>query len=290
MRPDIVIIPTYDRPEYLLVCLERLSYARGASSKEIWIREDNHADHPKDPRIGQFIWEIASFAKNLGLDVIHQEQPEHLSYGNSLNAMTAFEEAYRTDAKHVYLLEDDVMVTADYFEWHEAAQEQFKPFVTCAGRINRSLNFEMNGREAIDESWKCLNDCVRSRKAYNSWASCFRREELGHFVTAYPDRDKWRPGYEQDIFIQQILRTDHCNLKSVWPYVPRAYHMGWYSYHRTAGLKFNGTFAEKVHALRLAISDPAKIREMAGLQEIDPFPGIAHDKLDSKLRIKSDFS
>ena len=44
MTRDIVIVPTYDRPEYLWVCLQKLSAAHGVQDKEIWVCEDNHSD------------------------------------------------------------------------------------------------------------------------------------------------------------------------------------------------------------------------------------------------------
>jgi hypothetical protein len=121
------------------------------------------------------------------------------------------------------------------------------------------------------------------------------------------------PGNEQDIFIQRFMpRVRIYNPKlmssvaadspylvfpdvsvgqgfSVWPYVPRAYHMGWYSYHRTAGMKFNGTLEEKIAALRAAVSDPQKIKAMACLQEIDPYPTAPVDTWQGSLFLKADY-
>jgi hypothetical protein len=227
---------------------------------------------------------------DITIRVIHREP--HTTYGNSFNVLEAFREAYATDARYVYLLEDDVLVMPDYFEWHEEAQEKWHPFVSCAGRINRSLNFAMNGPEAIDETYKSPLACVRSSTAYISWATCFRRDLLGTALAhIYPGwYEKVAPGNEQDIFIQDLMRSipsgHGC---SVWPYVPRAYHMGWYSYHRTAGMKFNGTLEEKVAALRSAVSDPQKIKAMACLQEIDPYPTAPVDTWRGSLFLKADY-
>ena len=214
---------------------------------------------------------------NLRTDVtirgIHRKA--HTTYGNSFNVLESFREAYATDARYVYLLEDDVLVMPDYFEWHEAAHEKWHPFVSCAGRINRSLNFAMNGPEAIDETYKSPLACVASSSAYGSWAACFTRQSLGLILKEADNTDFLNhvgPGSEQDIFIQKfmprvrIYTPEVCDPAlwaesglvypptrveldfSVWPYVPRAYHMGWFSYHRTAGLKFNGTLEEKIAA------------------------------------------
>lgn len=185
--------------------------------------------------------------------------------------MQALRDAYGTDARYVYIIEDDTMVMPDFFNWHEKAQEQFNPFVTCAGRINRSLNFQMNGPEAIDESCKDPMACVRSHKAYMSWATCFKRENIYSLLKRAPDDAFWKPGFEQDLFIQEFIR--YWPSASVWPFVPRAFHMGVRSYHRTAGLAFNGTLEEKVKQLREMIGSKEKIRSMALLQDdIDPYP------------------
>lgn len=272
---DIVIVPTFDRPEYLWMCLENLRLAHGSHAKQIWICEDVHEDKPKDFTTQiDMLATIREAGQLFGREnVTYFGRAPHTSYGNSHNLLQALKDSIYTDARYVYIVEDDTMVMKDFFNWHEQAQQQYQPFVTCAGRINRSLNFQMNGPEAIDESQKDSMACVRSHKAYMSWATCFKREGLYWLLKHAPDKDgddPWRPGFEQDMFIQDFIRDGHN--ASVWPYVPRAYHMGWYSYHRTAGQKFHGTLQEKVTALRRAIYSKAMINEMACLQEIDPFP------------------
>ncbi len=269
---DIVIIPTYDRPEYLWVCLENLQRSRGIENKEIWVCEDNHEDAPKHFTIQmEMLATLREANRMFGSRLLYIGRAPHDYYGNSYNVLEALRKANETEARFVYIVEDDSMVLPDFFEWNEQAQERFNPSVTCAGRINRSLNFQMNGPEAIDETIKDPLACVRSHKAYMSWATCFPRQDL-YWITKHVDHEEWRPGWEQDIFIQEFLRDATQDGGSVWPYVPRAYHMGWYSYHRTAGMKFNGTLEDKVTALRKAIVDKKKINDMAGLQEIDPFP------------------
>jgi hypothetical protein len=282
MNNDVVIIPTYDRPEYLWVCLEKLSKARGVQNKEVWICEDNHSYAPKHFTTQvEMLATIREAERVFGIsNIVYRGLPPHSFYGNSYNVFSALQSAYDRASSFVYIVEDDAMVLPDFFEWHEAAQTKWQPFVTCAGRINRSLNFEINGPEAIDETIKNTSACVRSRKAYMSWATCFKRESLYWILKHVPEGEDFQPGFEQDIFIQNFIRDGH--EASIWPFVPRAYHMGWYSYHRTAGMKFNGTLEDKVSALRKTIINPSKIKEMAGLQEIDAYPKepLAHSNLE----------
>lgn len=318
MTPDIVIVPTYDRPEYLALCLEKLRAAKGIETKQIYLAIDDHWDvPPPSNEIRRQMIELMSIPIP-GLDVCHIGLRPTSTYGNSFNILNAFEQAYRTGARHVYLVEDDVMVMPDFFQWHEAAQDQFHLFVSCAGRINRSLNFETNGRESIDES--CIDPlaCSASGRAYGSWAACFPHQILGFILQ---EAERWdfakhiAPGNEQDIFIQKLMpriqmyeyggmgvaefhdrSSEIVNTVvtrsgfSVWPYVPRAYHMGMSSYHRNAGLKFNGSLEEKIAALRSTISDPYKIRLMALLQDdIDAYPTQPIPDWSGKLFLKSDY-
>src|SRR5260370_2286021 len=151
---DVVIVPTYDRPEYLWVCLEHLSRAHGSGTKEIWICEDQHADKPKDFTLQmEMLATIREAERLFGQKYVkYFGTTPHNEYGNSRNLLTALERAYDARAPYIYLVEDDVMVTEDFFRWHEQAQAQFDPFVTCAGRINRSLNFNINPPAPIPQS------------------------------------------------------------------------------------------------------------------------------------------
>lgn len=281
---DIVIVPTYDRPEFLAVCLEKLVQARGIEEKELWICQDFHIEDKNRSAAWhelEMVPVLEEARRQFGSRFRYVPRKPHNFYGNSFNLMAAFVEACAAQPRYTFLIEDDVMVMPDYFQWHAAAQEKWNPFVSCAGRINRSLNFALNGPEAIDESCRDGVACVSSLQAYISWATCFTSSSLRRILLTAAGANffSWadqsccgaRPGHEQDIVIQEMMKRVK-TLSSVWPYVPRAYHMGWHSYHRPAGVKFNGSLSERVDALRKAIVDPAKIRDMAGLQDIDPYP------------------
>lgn len=268
---EIVIVPTFDRPEYLAVCLEKLYSAFGSETKQFWICEDVHADRPKGFTTEmEMMAVIRDAVRILGPRFRYIGRSPHTTYGNSYNVLSALLEAASTDTPRVFLVEDDVMVLKDFFAWHTAA-EDFHPWASCSGRINRSLNFHMNGPEAIDETIKDPEACVESTNAYISWATCFSRQALDRIRFMEPvNYAAFRPGVEQDMIIQDVIRRE--KLRTIWPYVPRAYHMGWYSYHLQGGMRFYGTLEEKINALRSVISDPGKIRAMAGMNAIDSYP------------------
>ena len=284
MPRDIVIVPTFDRPEYLWVTLEYLLKADGIENKEIWLREDIHTDKPKSFTTEmEMLATIRYFEKQFPAFKYKAIEP-HTTYGNSRNLIQALNDARQTDAPKVFIVEDDVLVTKDFLTWTDTVHEKFHPEVLCAGRLNRSLNFAMNGPDAMDESIKDSTMCKSVVGAYISWATCFSRTMLAFVVGNIFDSEwEFKPGVEQDMIIQDLMR--HYHIESVWPFVPRAYHMGWYSYHRD-GMKFYGTLEEKVTALRRAVTSKEKIRAMACLQEIDAFPTKQHEPATDLYLVK----
>ena len=266
---ELVIVPTFDRPEYLWNTLENL-YNCPSCDADIWVCEDIHADKPKHFTTQmEMLATIREWEKKFNSRFRYFAMAPHTTYGNSYCVLMNLAHASTMSYDHVHLIEDDVMVTDDYFWWADEVMQQFSPWVACAGRLNRSLNFAMNGPEAIDETVKDTRACHKSITAYNSWATCFSKEALYTISTMAGGFEFARPGREQDIAIQDMLRRN--KFESIWPYVPRAYHLGWYSYHRD-GMRFNGTLEEKVKALQAAVRDPEKIRSMASIQQIDAFP------------------
>jgi hypothetical protein len=274
---DLVIIPTFDRPEFLWLCLENLAkiFEGSRNIPMIWVCEDIHADKPK------------GFTIEMEMLAVHREWQDklgyayyavkpHTTYGNSYNVLESLTIASGSNYRYVYLLEDDVLVTPDFFEWNEAAQQKFDPWATCAGRLNRSLNFQINGREAIDENIQDTNACHKSVTAYMSWATCFSAKALQDIRDFNAVYDGFEKRFEQDVMIQRKIRA--AKLETVWPYVPRAFHLGWYSYHRDGGMKPNGTLEEKVKYLRAVTKDPIKLHAAKGPQEMDAYPRVLHKR------------
>jgi hypothetical protein len=192
----------------------------------------------------------------------------HDSYGNSANLATSLKNAYNTGAKRIFLVEDDIIVSPDIFEWHEAVLDDANPFVSCATALNKSAHFQINGPQAMDESYQDPSAYLKVCGPYSSHAAAFKRENLGRLLDklAHPGV-KWEPGREQDLLTQELMRDSMKQggkvLVSAWPYVPRAYNCGWYSYHINTGMRFNGTLDEKVRALERTIRDRDKLREMS---------------------------
>ena len=257
---DVIVVPAYERPEYTRVTLEYIHRARGIEDKDIWLFLDNH--------LGDDFGKIYDDQRsNFGLASYGFCQLPEDTYGNSRNLILALKAAYESGAERIFLIEDDIIVAPDIFEWHEAILNEVNPFVSCATSLNRSAHFQINGPNAMDESIKDPNAYKKVFGAYSSHAVAFTRENLGVLlirIDSALEWGDWRPGKEQDILIQNIMSSIYFpNAGSAWPYVPRAFNVGIYSYHINTGMKFNGTLEEKCAALRRTITDPDKLRIMS---------------------------
>ena len=260
---DVVIVPCYERPEYTCLGLQYLSRARGIRDKEVWLCQDNHENGlivdpnnaPKD------FAEVALYlGMTFGSRAVYRSIAPHSTYGNSKNLVDGLKAAYDSGAERIFLVEDDIIVAPDIFEWHEAVLEEKDVFVSCATALNKSAHFQVNGPNAMDPS----DDSAAYKTvqgAYSSHAVAFKRKNLDRLLSYVTSFSKWESGFEQDMLTQRFMRIVH--KASAWPYVPRAYNVGVYSYHINTGRKLTGTLKEKTRALDQIIHDPDKLRDMS---------------------------
>lgn len=267
---DIVVVPCYERPEYTRLCLQYLAQARGVQDKEVWLCEDSHVSETEDRTKNML--PVVAHGYNIFAHFQHYVQVAHATYGNSFNLVSSLQRAYDSGAEKVFLVEDDIIAAPDIFEWHEEILDRVNPFVSCATALNKSAHFQINGPMAMDETYKNPNAYKRTIGPYSSHAAAFIRPCLGGLLEHF-DRKQfvWRPGLEQDIHIQQYLASSRNH--SIWPYVPRAYNVGVYSYHINTGQRLHGTLEDKVRALDSVIKDPNLLRNMsANNSAVTPIP------------------
>lgn len=277
---DIVLIPTWYRPEYLQLCLEHLAQTRGIESKQIWILQDQHQDdlirHAVEENWTQDV--LASWQQYKALDIRFIRATPHCTVGNSRNVLFGYHRAYNTGAKYVYLIEDDVFVTPDFFEWHEAVQNDGDYFCSvgynCKYKRPDILTSEDPG-------------AYYSARWYGSYGVGWKREKLAPIfqhdilnyvcnMTAYiervlPNTPLGVQFTEQDGLIERIMWLS--GKPVAFPYQSRAYHMGFYGYHRE-GARPNGFLDAKIAGLRKMVSDPATFTSSINnpFNDLTPFP------------------
>ncbi len=278
---DIILIPTYIRAEYLNVCLEHLANTiRTPSEKEFWVCQDFRQNDDHRYRI-QMDWTKEVVERFRGpLDIKTFRTPPHIYPGNSFNVLESYKLAFSTDARYVYLVEDDVMVKPDFFQWHEYINE-VEPNAMCSIAYRCSRNHEAR-TDVVDPG-----AYFTTARDYASIGVCWKKENLlpviEHCTSAYyNDLDGYMPKRfpgnrfnadfsEQDGIIMRIMWET--NAFTVWPYVPRAYHMGWYGYHRANGKRPDGFWEQKSGVIRAMISDPEALKIAApDYGDIEAYP------------------
>jgi hypothetical protein len=256
---DIVIVPTFSRPEMLWFCLERLAACPETPDLDIKVYVDAHSNVPLPDRraeLGrvqsmfpwaQFTWRVP-----------------HTYDGNTFNVMMAYKEAYASGARHVYLVEDDVMVDPDFFAWHKKAHEQGTWFCSVASRCLKDSSVWGDHQEYIVTS------------GYASIGVCWPRENLKAVAEhAHEHYFKNMGGYlglvfkdgradqftEQDGLIERIIQRS--KLRVIFPREPRAFHTGWFGYHRWNCPRPQGTLEERYRYVKNAVTNPEILRQLA---------------------------
>ena len=275
---DIVLIPAYMRPEYLALCLEHLAAAAGArDDKQYWICQDMRHEDENRYRM-PLLW-TKEVLDNSPLPVRYIQRKSHGWNGNSYNTMEAYKEAYGTEARYVYLVEEDVLVTRDFFTWHEAVQDA-EPDTLCSIAYRCSRNREAR-TDIVDPA-----AYFTTARDYASIGVCWRRNRLkrlaahcepqyyatpsDYILQKFPNNRFAGDFCEQDGLVMRLMWEERAF--TTWGYVPRCYHMGWYGYHRPNGRRPEGQLAAKVSALRELIRDPVRLGVAApDFGDIEPY-------------------
>lgn len=277
---DIVIVTTYSRPDYLRLCLEYLSKTEGIQDKTICIYVD---------RGKSLIREFYEVVNDFQLDFLVTFRSEHSYFGNSMNTLEAYKEAHQTNAKFVYLVEDDVLVMPDFFKWHEAAQSEGDFMCSIAYRCHRNAAVNKN----ITDSAAYLV----SNQDYASIGVCWKREKLssiikhakeeyykdlgGYLKLNFPN-NKFSDCYtEQDGLIMRILGEQH--EYTCWPFVPRAYHIGFASANRPRGSRLS--YKEIKETIHEEQKIKAADRDFGDIEVVPVNPISKWDKLYCAQRI-----
>ncbi len=272
---DIVLVPTYGRAEYLTLCLENLAAATGAIEKEVWISHDRHHNDA-----GAVIGEsersrpVAENFAGAFRKVDFQVRAPHSFVGNSYNCLELYKAAASlSDVRYIYLVEDDVLVSSDFFSWHEAVQARGDYFATVGWQCFRNPAFKLTDDPT---------GYIETNKDFASIGVCWRREKLAPFLrhatpeyyrnpTVYlpqnfPKSQHGTGWSEQDGIITRMLEETNDRWLA-WPSLPRCVHVGISGYHRPQGYRFAGDVVDRVKALKRVISVPGELARLSR----DPF-------------------
>jgi len=282
METEIVLVPTYRRPEMLFYCLSLIHHAD--PHIEIAVFPDRGTFHDK---------ELDDSADAFDAQFIYVG--DHHYHGNTYNVMEAFRWAYNQGYQRIYLVEDDVMVHWDFFKWHREVHED------CP-KIFASMGWVFNREAPITA------DCL-FQPWYYSIGTCFKREKLELIVkhasplyyedmASYIGRNFKRSAihdpdnvvhYEQDGLIQRILDED--KTQTVACGMAKCTHLGTYGYNqgwekRDAFFEGCGNLPDRLQRISDFLSDPYARAEIFGRALVEREIGKALPKREFRYQLK----
>ena len=134
---SVVVIPTFARPEFLALALEKVNATNNAPD-DVRIFLDTCSDERMDET--EYVRDTYLPTAEIfraGLHVI--------SIGGSWNILNSLKQGCLTGAEYVFFIEEDVMVKPDFFDRHYQMQAEDDYFVTCGRKLrNRDENYYSN--------------------------------------------------------------------------------------------------------------------------------------------------
>lgn len=248
-------------------CLKRLTEVQFIESCEIWVLFDAHTG--TSHHLNCNTTEVVSYFKDK-LDIVLVKREPHGFPGNSKNLLMGFREAFEAGCQHCFLVEDDVMVAPDFLRWHRAIMNQGNWFASVGTYCTRRADWPKDGK---------ANQFWISEWDYASLGVCLPRSTLQliapHDKTEYyldPIRyltrlfadSRFKTSFhEQDGLIMRLI--GQVSGKVAWPCVPRAWHVGFWGYHRTDRQPFwNGSgLADKIRFLGEILTAPSELAKLS---------------------------
>lgn len=265
---DVVLIPAYGRPEFLQVCLELIERADYASSM-FYIFALDHGFDPRNMDV------IHDFHTRTGFDIITSEADPIFhkpSEKQSFNLLRGYKMAYDITDGFIFMIEDDVFISNDFFKWHYVVHEK-EPNLFCSiGSENHNTKY----RTSDD-----LESYYLSHGDYQSIGVAFRSGRVPLFLNRlkpsyfdnpiefceneFPNSGIPRVYAEQDGFIRRVHIDNPYSI--AFPHVPRAYHAGFYGMHRGGYLDSKTPMGERVDFVKKVAFDSVEMRKRSGIYD-----------------------
>jgi hypothetical protein len=229
----VVLIPAFDRPEMVWLCLDHLAQCPEVRDVEIRVCIDRRADHAP---LSEFARVVEAHAD---LDIELRFTPPHAHPGNSFNVLSSCRDAWRAGFGRIYLVEDDVMVSPEFFAWHERVHAEAQP--------SASVGIANPGHGAYASLGVCLPAWAVGEIMEHAVRAYFRNMR-GYCQFAFPPSPF---DCEQDGLIARVL----AGCVVAWADPPIVSHVGWYGYHRRQTRRPTGTLEERYGYVRQKVDD-----------------------------------
>lgn len=261
---QVVIVPAWQRPEFLRACLYRLSVADRPHIHYLISLDRGHT-----PEVSQ----VADWFRDSVTGGTHRvtvmRRVNHPYRGNSYNVLEAYRHAYNMAPTLIHLVEEDIFVGADYFDYHDDAH-QMHPHAFCVSAV-RNQAWPPGTEPPADDT------AVYAHTSYQSLGVSFRpgivRRFLLHAKPGYYSnssrylrsrfpRSSIPAGHsEQDGLINRV--REQWGEVTIYPHSPRAYHAGYFGYNRRGhwnGPGADGSIDERAGVLLRMSAEQLNVR------------------------------
>ena len=238
---EIVVMPTCKRPEFLALALERLALATAWETDrapEVRIFADTSANMDEVEWVAKHYYPSAD---------VHQAGKHVDAPSGTWNILNAIEAGFLLGADRVYLVEEDVLVRPNFFQWHrsihDAGAHDGTVLATC-GRVEKRLE------RLFGEQYTNPGACL-TLKLYKSLAE--------HIVDDYFTRpaeyvvENFEPWIGMSILDDGLIRRviKKAGGKSLTATEGVAVHQGFFYYNRLDRyMNFSQTIEGKIARLR----------------------------------------
>ena len=254
-KKGTVIVPAYNRPEFLSLCIDYIHKANGSANYKYLFCFDSGYEKDNDIVIQKFKYEYS---------VIKLEShPYHKGTKLAFNILNGYMNAIDGGGL-VYLIEEDVFIGVDYFNWHEQVQELEDVFCSIA-----AANFNNRNHPKGEAHEYYIDSGI-----YQSVGVCFKADKIRQYIEPHFNglyfANPYR--YAKEIFpnskidascVEQagiIHRVSELNnLKIAFPYIPRCFHAGIYGKNR--GIPQKGTLVQKIEFIKHTVFDINEMRK-----------------------------
>jgi hypothetical protein len=278
---EIVVVPTYRRPELLYCCLRRLRMQD--AEIPVFVFSDRGETNP----------ELKATCEEFSAHLIVQSKHDY--HGNSYNAGEALRFAFHSGFDLIHYVEDDVMAKADFLSWTRKQHDTFSDlFCSCAWVFNQHMPIS---EQVYFVPWVYIPQLsIRREKlalVVEHLNPFYYRDMWGYMKEYFPENplNAMYPNvvhYEIDGLIQRIIMKDRS--QAAWDGIAHVAHMGFAGYNRGGMEAYeemfdSGSFVRRVARIEEFIADPYWRASIFGKEIVHREIGHELQKRTTKYRV-----
>jgi len=251
LNESVVVMPSKNRPEMLALSLEKIALTPEGQYLDVRI----YLDHGGNLAETEYVRDTY-----LPTAEIFQAK-EHISVlSGCWNILQSLKAGYETEARLIYLVEEDVLVSKSFFSLHNRIHGTGTYFVTCGRRLGKfPTDFYSNPgtcyrRESIEKVLPHINDD-------------YFRDPGGYLDKHFPTM-AGMDGPLDDGLIRKVQRSVNGRVLCTDP--ATAFHQGFKYYGKLdPWVNRTGTIQERIQRLRKILSEIKSTDRYA--QDFEPF-------------------